>query len=246
MASTNKTTHYELSQYVGSDKPTYLTDYNNDMSAIDTGIYNAQTKADSAYTAAGEADTKAGNAQTTANTAVTNAGTANTNIGTMANLTTTDKTTLVGAVNEVNYNLGLFNLTSYSTLTLTPEHTGETIEGTLNIAKNANGSLFKVYGEITVKNISGNFTTVTTSDTGLRPSSAYTINAGCIAQASNGTSAGVLQNPGRIRGLDITVNTDGTLSFTPSVYAGQQSESRIVFSPCLYFNSDFGDTPIPE
>lgn len=101
MASTNKTTHYELSQYVGSDKPTYLTDYNNDMSAIDTGIYNAQTKADSAYTLAGTADGKADNAQTTANTAVTNAGTANTNIGTMTNLETTEKTTLVKAINEV-------------------------------------------------------------------------------------------------------------------------------------------------
>ena len=28
-ASTNKTTHYNLSQYVSSDKPTYLVDYND-------------------------------------------------------------------------------------------------------------------------------------------------------------------------------------------------------------------------
>ena len=95
MASTNKTTHYELSQYVGTDKPTYLTDYNGDMLAIDTGIYNAQTKADSAFANAGIADGKAGDAQTTANTALTNAGTANTNIGTMANLETTEKSSLV-------------------------------------------------------------------------------------------------------------------------------------------------------
>ena len=38
MSSTNKTTNYELSQYVGSDKPTYLGDYNSDMLKIDTAI----------------------------------------------------------------------------------------------------------------------------------------------------------------------------------------------------------------
>ena len=108
-SSTNKTTHYELSQYVSSDLPTYLVDYNSDMSKIDTGINSAQTTADSASTAATNAATAAGTAQTTANTAITNAGnaqtaanTANTNIGTLADLTTVEKTNLVGAINEVN------------------------------------------------------------------------------------------------------------------------------------------------
>ena len=109
MASTNKTTHYELSQYVGSDKPTYLGDYNTDMSKIDAAINSAKTTADSASTAATNAQTAAETAQTTANTAVTNAATAQsgvaenaTSIGTLANLTTADKTSLVGAINEVN------------------------------------------------------------------------------------------------------------------------------------------------
>jgi hypothetical protein len=111
MASTNKTTHYELSQYVSSDKPTYLVDYNGDMAKIDTGINAAKTTADTASTAATNAQTAAENAATTANTAITNAATAdtkattaNTNIGTMANLNTTEKTNLVGAINEVNTN----------------------------------------------------------------------------------------------------------------------------------------------
>ena len=39
MASTNKTTNYELSQYLGSDKPTYLGDYNSDMLKIDAGMH---------------------------------------------------------------------------------------------------------------------------------------------------------------------------------------------------------------
>ena len=45
MSSTNKTTNYELSQFVGSDKPAWLQDYNADMSKIDTGIHNAATTA---------------------------------------------------------------------------------------------------------------------------------------------------------------------------------------------------------
>ena len=108
-SSTNKTTHYELSQYVSSDLPTYLVDYNGDMSKIDTGINTAQTTADTASTAATNAATAASTAQTTANTAITNAATAQsgvvtnaTNIGTLANLTTVEKTSLVGAINEVN------------------------------------------------------------------------------------------------------------------------------------------------
>lgn len=45
MASTNKTTNYELSQFVSSDIPAWLTDYNGDMSKIDAGIHAAKEQA---------------------------------------------------------------------------------------------------------------------------------------------------------------------------------------------------------
>ena len=35
MVSTNKTTNYDLSQFVGTDRPTWLGDYNSDMEKID-------------------------------------------------------------------------------------------------------------------------------------------------------------------------------------------------------------------
>ena len=120
MASTNKTTNLELSQYVSSDKPTYLVDYNSDMAKIDTGVHTAQVTADTASTAATNAQTTAETAQTTANTAVTNAAAAQSsangalnNIGNLANLTTAEKNTLVGAINEVDGDIG--NLASLST-----------------------------------------------------------------------------------------------------------------------------------
>lgn len=102
MASTNKTTNYELSQFVGSDKPTYLGDYNGDMLKIDT-----QMKANAL--AALAADSKATTAGNTADTALTNAGTAQTTANTANNTATT-------ALSKATTNESkLTNLTTYST-----------------------------------------------------------------------------------------------------------------------------------
>ena len=124
MASTNKTTNYELSQYVGTDKPTYLTDYNQDMSKIDAGIHAAKSEADTNASSIGtlssltteaktnlvaainevesETNTNTGNIATNTSNIATNA----THIGTVANLTTTAKTDLVVAANEINAKVG--------------------------------------------------------------------------------------------------------------------------------------------
>lgn len=73
MSSTNKTTYYKLSQYIGTDKPTYLGDYNSDMSKIDAGIHGVQETATTA-------NQTAGSAETTAQTALKNTQTNATNI----------------------------------------------------------------------------------------------------------------------------------------------------------------------
>lgn len=51
MTATNKTMNYELSQFVGTDRPTWLGDYNSDMSKIDTQL--KQNADDIASAAAG-------------------------------------------------------------------------------------------------------------------------------------------------------------------------------------------------
>lgn len=38
MAATNHTENYNLSQFVGTDRPTWLVDYNGDMTKIDTQL----------------------------------------------------------------------------------------------------------------------------------------------------------------------------------------------------------------
>ena len=48
MASTNKTTHFDLPQWIGTDKPTFLGDLNGAFSTIDTQLYTAVTNAENA------------------------------------------------------------------------------------------------------------------------------------------------------------------------------------------------------
>lgn len=55
MSSTNKTTNYKLSQYIGTDKPTFLGDYNADMLKIDTQLKANADSASNAASAAGAA-----------------------------------------------------------------------------------------------------------------------------------------------------------------------------------------------
>lgn len=242
MSSTNSTSHYELSQFVGSDKPAWLGDYNSDMAKIDAGVYQAQSTATGAD---GKADTNASA------------------IGTLANLTTTEKGSLVGAVNEVNTAAGTaqgtatnagtvannaktkadglesyLNINTFNDLTFTVAGTtGVPTASNPKIAINSSKSLAKVYGRIRVNNVNSDVT-VTIADTGMRPSSAITINGACMrVNVTSGVYSTYMQ--------DYTINTDGTitLTFNPTVTTGV---TDLYFWACLLFIKDFGDIPTPE
>lgn len=114
MSHTNTTPNYNLPQFVGSDKPAWLTDVNNAMSAIDTAIAAAKAAADNAGGATASLATTVGGHTTqleTLSTTVTNQGTAIVSQGNAINTiseligngtpTTTDHT-LIGAINELN------------------------------------------------------------------------------------------------------------------------------------------------
>ena len=103
MSHTNSTTNYNLPQFITSDKPAWLTDVNNAYTAIDTAVYNAQTKADTAFT-------DAGNAQTDATTAINNAAAADAKgSGALASIEATfDPTTIYSVGSKVIYNSLLY------------------------------------------------------------------------------------------------------------------------------------------
>lgn len=73
MASTNKTTHYDLPLFVGTDKPTWLGDFNSAMSALDNAIYQAAQAAATAQSQATAANSTATAASSNATTAIQNA-----------------------------------------------------------------------------------------------------------------------------------------------------------------------------
>lgn len=236
MASTNKTTNYELSQFLGSDKPAWLSDYNADMSKIDTAIKNT---ADAATAAGGEA---------------TSAATA---LGTLSNLTTEDKTSAVAAINEVdshadtaqntantattmasNAITGVNNLAAMFDLGTITSLTGSSSQLSPNsvsvtCAKNSDGSLAKIYGRVRFNGGYNGNITLTLSDTGLRPSEAITFN-GCAARYADTTSGNGSYTQ------SYTLNTNGTITMTVGS-SSSTSRTDIQMFACLLFIKNFGD-----
>lgn len=248
MSHTNSTTNYNLPQFVGTDKPTWLNDVNGAFASIDAQM---KANADSATTA----DTKATNA--------------NNNTGELTNLQTTDKTSLVNAVNEVNTNVGIatgiangavtsaenaqttangattlaeelasfINIKNYQTFDNTSNvtrvsGTGNCTYLNLNVASNDDKSLCKIYGSITVSNTgTGGQRWKLTQDTGLRPESQIVVRGTSVLFGTNGkTGAGILY-----------INTDGTLEFEG--YNDGATQYRIDAFACVLWVKNFGDTP---
>lgn len=243
MSSTNKTTNYELSQFVGSDKPAWLADYNTDMGKIDAGM---KGNADAINVTDGKADTNA------------------TNIGTLANLNTSVKTDIVSAVNEVYTTAGTASstatqaatnansakaeadaLTRYLSITQTakisPAVTGGSI-GNINdlyYALNADGTLGKIYGRLRFTASTTGTITVTLPVSALDASSQFTIASACYYTTVGGGEYGI------INARDMVVNTNGNCVITfANINVGDVV--TIWFPPCLYFFTDFGDVVNPN
>lgn len=256
MSSTNKTTHYNLSQYVSSDKPTYLVDYNADMSAIDTGIYNAKTEAETNTTAIGtlsnlttteksnlvgainEIDSDLGNLSTTVGEHTTDIATNTSAIGTLASLDTTAKNNLVAAVNEVNTLISKLNLVNFETYGSSElALVGATyFSGNLKLASNSDYSVVKLYGNLqyTATAYLTNITISNVIPSGYRPSTDITINGLCTVISNAGTSGQA--------NADVTFKTDGSVYF--SIANGNNNlVTGLTVHPCLLFLKDFGDTP---
>jgi hypothetical protein len=232
MSSTNKTTNYNLSQFIGSDKPAWLADYNQDMSKIDAGMNTAQ---ETATGADGKAD---------ANT---------TSIGTLANLTTDAKTSLVAAINEVDAhadtaqasadNVGVlantnatkiteienyFKFTQFGNSTATA--TGASILASeVKYASNANGTLGKIYGRIVLETTATSPTLVLTS--GLHPDTNINIDGVCML-------FNVTDNVQTI--LPMSVAANGTITINLSDIPPSK-RIRLLFPACLLFLQNFGD-----
>lgn len=260
MASTNKTTNYDLSQYIGSDKPTYLSDYNGDMLKIDTAmktnadnISTAVSSIESVTTVANQANTTANTANTNATTAVNTANSANTTAGnaqSTANSALSTATTAQSTANTANTKVdalatsfNIDNFTNYNnTASWTKTNTNLTSVD-ITVATNSAGDVFKVYGEAVGTLPDPMNAGYISIQTDLRPESNITINcAGIVGFSQMGHI-----NFNTIRPAMFTVSTTGLLTVKLNAMNGDSSEiKRVILMPCLYFGKDFGDTPIPE
>lgn len=242
MSSTNKTSNYNLSQFVGADKPAWLADYNQDMSKIDAQM---KLNADDITTVDGKADTNT------------------TNIGTLPNLNTSVKTDLVSATNEVyntattanntamqaatNANTAKIEadaLTSYLSITntasVTPSVTGGTIAAQgMYYALNAGGTLGKVYGRVVFNTTTTSDITITIPVPAINVTQAINISSAVyFTRIINGTFDGIGYR-------DLTINTNGNITFTiPGTVVG--ARISVWLPPCLYFFTDFGDVVNPD
>lgn len=250
MSATNHTTNYNLPQFIGTDKPTWLTDVNGALNTIDTQM---KLNADSATSAS------------------TSATTANTNIGTLASLDTTAKTDAVSAINEVNTKAGnaqstantavsdasnaqttansaselatalasFVNINSFTNYTNTSDFTrlagsGNCSYANLYVATNADKSLCKIYGSFQVSSTgSGSTTWKLNADTGLRPTTAISVRG--IAELINTSSGYVIPSTAVVK-----INTDGTLEFDS--YNNGANRVEFHMYACVIWVKDFGDT----
>lgn len=265
-ASTNKTANYELPQFVGTDKPTWLGDFNSAMSAIDTGMHEnasdisamesdvatATSTASQASQAVSSltstvntlstnvqsATTTANNASSTASSALNTANTANGKADTNASAISS----LDGRVTQNEADIANINLTVFETITTSDiTQTGNGTIGSgmdLKVAKNSDGSIAKIYGGMDIDNIGNGNVMIQTS---LRPESAITINGCCLRVISKGAS---VYNIGI---ASMTIDTNGVITVPKTfVNAANTERNRYMFIPCLLFIKDFGDTPIPD
>lgn len=165
MSSTNKTTTLKLSQFVGTDKPDWLTDYNEDMEKIDAFATTAESDIVAAQAASTQAKEVANSASSAANTASTSAANAVTVANSIINGWETIAPTNVNAkiasfTRTVRGNVpaGILFVSAY-------HYSGE------KFSLNANEILFKIptkfcpknsalYGSIFLKDTSANTVTV--------------------------------------------------------------------------------------
>lgn len=171
--------------------------------------------------------------------------------GALTDLTTTSQTNLVSAINEVDGNADAAqskadNLAAYFTLTdygsITPTVTNGTInqQGTnMSFALNAAGTYGKIYGRVRYTLTAQDESVITLPINDLNASSSFTMSMVVWYMVSTGGAFAVAN----ARDMVIDhVNKRATVTI-PSQPNG--SSITVWFPACVYYFTDFGDTPEP-
>ena len=139
MSATNQTTNYELPLFIGTDKPSWLGDFNGAMNKIDTSIKGNKDEIDSLKTRMTATETVANTASSTASTALTNANNAQTSANNAQ--TTADTANTAAAAAQSTANTALSNATTAQS---TADTAGATAQSALTTANLATGEIDKL------------------------------------------------------------------------------------------------------
>ena len=196
MSATNKTTNYDLPQYVSTDVPSYLGDFNSTMLKIDNAIKGVDNKATSAESAvatananasealesAQSASTKADTAQATATQAQSTANSANSTAGTAKSTADTAKSTAENAeqtAEQANTNVNSLSseIDNWISSNIKPSSDATVTVSQMNFNKKL--KLLNLYGDCDMNSNPQIRKIVGTLPENIRPKTDITIYAGC-------------------------------------------------------------------
>lgn len=255
MSSTNHTANYNLPQFVGSDKPTWLGDVNQAMSTIDGQMKTNANNITSATGQVSELETRVQSAEST----VSSLSTAVTTVQNQANTTDGVVNSLSTTVNALVSKLSLGSASTASGATIVSAlGSAITGSGTMNMSQSEDGSVFKFYGELRLARDASSTGAITLQaipgltgyygiPTGLAlataPSEAYRIvGAGCAYYIDRSSTNNIIRNA---YGTNIAVGTNGQIyalvQDSATYNQSGASQTRIWYPASLYFNTNFGD-----
>lgn len=197
--------------------------------------------------------------------------TEDTKIGNLSNLTTTEKTNTVGAINEVNSSVGSltskFNISNYhnasrvsadsdtaqitfgrfyptlSTFTLNSNDV-TAINCNINCATNSDGSIGKIYG---LFYCTVNYTLGAANGYPCLRFRCSDFNVSVPDESYTIVSAGVNNCDGNINSANIYIGSDGYIYLYGTKSGATNNDPwQCVYTPSIYFFTNFGDTPEEE
>lgn len=164
-------------------------------------------------------------------------------IGALSDLDTTDKSSIVNAINEVNTktivnknDIEKLNMTDFVTYNVSEGNIYSTENctvgnGNITVACDSTGAIGKIYGDIDITPTDYNANCYVTIKTNLRPTESFYISP---AGYSRNRTTNAINN------CYLSLYTDGTV--TVQIIASETNDlHNIILFPCLYFMRSFGD-----
>lgn len=215
MSATNQTTNYDLPLFIGTDKPSWLGDFNGAMNAIDSAIKGNADEIDSLKTRMTATETVANTASTTSSTALTNANNAQTSAN--AAQLTADSANTAATAAQSTANTALSNAT-------TAQNTADTAQATATSAMtlgNANAGEIEKFNLSEVENY-------TASDMSVNYGTINNVSYLNVITNSNGTIGKIY---GRL--VSSNPNTSNEVEFTIPNTKVRPSEEIIITGTTL-------------